>query len=253
MNKILTLALFLIGCTGQPSNIGGTHNSLTLSRRIWYGFDLIDSDWAIINRIPDIANGEQQYYLASNVTLSGGLLNLTVKSDTSQPGYSYTSGLSFWNTFSFQYGDLRIRAKFTGGAGPWPTIWMLGQPCQSEFHTDPDAPPCDTGGGGEIDIAEILSSNLTHVNQQIHVSGDNSGCYPSTSDVSTNWHTYGLNWTAGSLVYLIDGAVTCTVTTSVPNFPMFLILNVALGGSGGTINPATLPQTMQVSSVTLVQ
>jgi hypothetical protein len=217
-------------------------------------FDLQGSAWTIPNRIPDIANSEQQYYLTNNVTFAGGLMNFTVKKDTSQPSYSYTSGIAFWDTFSYQYGKLRVRAKFPGGTGPWPTLWLLDHSCQAQFHTDPDAGACIKVL--EIDFAEPLGSDFAHINQQIHdpFAGEHPQCNAAISDGSVNWHTYGFDWSAGKAVFLVDEVVTCTITNNVPATPMFLIMNVALGGiGGGTVNAATLPQTMQVSSVTLEQ
>lgn len=222
------------------------------ARRVWYGYDLLAANWAILDRIPDIANSEQQYYLAANVALSSGLMTFTSKVQSSHT-YSYTSGFAFWDTFSYHYGKLRVRARFPGGTGTWPTIWLLDDSCQAQFHTDPDSGACSTVL--EIDIAEPLNSDYSHINQQIHdpFAGQHPQCNTAISDGSVNWHEYGLDWSAGVADFIVDGSVTCHITNNVPSGSMFLILNVALGGAGGSINNGTLPTTMQVSSVTLVQ
>ena len=113
--------------------------------------------------------------------------------------------------FEFLYGTLEFRAKFGGGAdtGSWPLVWMEDASCQASDPTGTDD-PCD---GQEIDIAEILNSDFTHVNQEIHIDdfAHNDGCTASATDVSQNFHVYQLIWSAGSLVFKIDGATTCTI------------------------------------------
>jgi beta-glucanase (GH16 family) len=56
------------------------------------------------------------------------------------------------------------------------------------------------------------------------------------------------------MVWKIDGTTTCTIKQSyVPDTPMFLIINTAMGGSGGSVSNSTLPQTMQIDYVQVTQ
>ena len=221
------------------------------------GSSLDGASWTALNRPGNSGNGEAQYYLPSNATVSSGSMRLTSRLDGSIPGFSYTSSMVQWPTFNFQYGTLEIRAKLTGGTGPWPSFRLVGTNCQQTNMSQAGASgPCNPTqpGSDEIDVASILNSNVFAVNQQIHSGVNNAGCLPSATDVSANWHTYGLVWSPGSLEWKIDGATTCTVTTGVPSTPMFLLMNVAMGGSGGgAINGATLPQPMDVDYVRLYQ
>jgi beta-glucanase (GH16 family) len=211
-------------------------------------------EWAAPNRVPDVANGEEQFYLTENVTREAGSLTFTAKNDKSQPNHSYTSGFAFWDSFSFLYGKLRVRAKFPGGAGTWPTIWLLDKSCQDQFHVDPDQGACIKVL--EIDIAEPWHADYNRINQQIHdpFAGKHPKCDASVPDGNAEFHTYGFDWSPGKAVFLVDDRVTCSLTENVPSVPMFLILNVALGGiGGGTVDTKALPQKMQVSSITLEQ
>jgi beta-glucanase (GH16 family) len=162
-----------------------------------------------------------------------------------------------WKSFSFTYGTIQVRAKMAGGQGTWPAIWLLGANCQQTNVTTADnIPPCNwpQPGSDEIDIAEIMGGDLTHVNQTAHSgSAVFQACGPGASDVSQNWHVYSIIWAPGSLKWQIDGVTTCTVTQNVPSNPMFLIINTAVGGYGGPINNATLPQTLSVDYVHVYQ
>ena len=211
----------------------------------------LSSSWIALNRPGDASNSELQCYRPGNAVVSGGLLSLTTKVDSACAGYQYTSAMVQWRTFNFLYGTIEVRAKLAGGT-TWPAIWMLGANCQQTNITTPDnVPPCNwpSPGSDEIDITEILGSNQSQVNQQIHSSLGNPGCRANTSDVSKNWHTYDLVWRAGSVTWKIDGVTTCTATQAVPSHPMFLMLNTAVGGAGGPVNNSTLPQVSQFAYV----
>jgi beta-glucanase (GH16 family) len=76
----------------------------------------------------------------------------------------------------------------------------------------------------------------------------------NTADLSQDFHMYQLEWSAGSLVWKIDGTQTCQVTDHVPSTPMFLLINTATGGAGGgAVDNSTLPQTMSVDYVKVTQ
>lgn len=157
-------------------------------------------------------------------------------------------------SFNFLYGTLEVRAKFGGGAstGSWPIVWMEDASCQASDPTGTD----DRCNGQEIDVAEILNSDFTHVNQQIHVDNykRHDGCTASTTDTSQNFHVYQLVWSAGSLVFKIDGATTCTINrTYVPNAPMYVKINNFVGGVGGSVNNSSLPWNTLVDYVRVTQ
>ena len=211
--------------------------------------------WALFNGYLQNGNNELQNYLPANVTESNGYLNITT--DYVNPpvgGQSYTSGFAQTNTFNFLYGTVTIRALLPGGTGPWPAFWLLGADCQASAGEVSALCNWPYPGSDEIDITEILDSNHTSVNQQIHTMSGNTeedpGCTATTTDVSQNWHTYTLIWAPGSLTWQIDGTTTCTETSYVPSTPMYLIINTAVGGDGGgTVNNSTLPQTLLVDYV----
>jgi beta-glucanase (GH16 family) len=220
----------------------------------------LGSSWVAMNRHGDYSNSELQCYSPSNVGLTGGNLVLTTQVQSLTCGdathaataWNYSSGMVQWSTLNFTYGTVEFRAKFAGGQGTWPAVWLLGANCQTSNVTTADnIGTCNwpNPGSDEIDIAEVLPSDHLHVNQQIHSGNNNSGCSAAVSDVSQNWHVYQLVWSAGSLVWLIDGVQTCQFTTGIPSTPMFVLVNTALGGAGGLVSDSTLPQTTSVDYV----
>jgi len=207
-------------------------------------------------------NSDLQCFTPRNVTVSGGNLLITTKSETAScssfdlpyKAYHYTSGFVAMRTFNFLYGTVEFRTEFGGGAatGAWPTVWLADASCQASDPTGTD----DRCNGQEIDIAEILHSDFNHVNQQIHVNNftHNDGCTASATDTSQNFHIYQIVWSASSLVFKIDGTTTCTISQNyVPNAAMYLKIDTYAGGVGGPVNNDSLPWTTLVDYVKVTQ
>jgi hypothetical protein len=212
-------------------------------------------------------NRERECYQPRNVSVSGGFLNETAVvgrscgadcPPTSTVVCPFTSGGVQWTNFSFTYGTVTVRAKFAGGIGAWPAIWLLGSDCQQPNWL---TSTCDwpSPGSNEIDIAEILGSNDRRVNQSLHTEDSYgsvvlSKCEPLVSAANRQWHTYSLTWAPESLTWRIDGVQTCQTTTLIPTTPMFLIINTAVGGVGvGRVKASTLPQTTEIDYVRVTQ
>ena len=225
----------------------------------------LSSAWTAVAEPGDQSNQEQECFSPKNVTVTGGMLEEEAQvgsisgcncPPTSTKRCGYISGAVQWTSLSFTYGTVSVRAKMPGGKGTWPAIWLLGTDCQSPNWLE-NLCSWPAPGSNEIDIAEILQSNLTNVNQQVHTenssgASENPGCTAPASNVSQNWHTYTLVWAPGSLTWEIDGVQTCKITSYVPSTPMFMIINLAVGGvGGGTVQNSTLPQTTEIDYVTV--
>ena len=81
-------------------------------------------------------------------------------------------------------------------------------------------------------------------------------------DATTRFMVYRLQWTPESLVWSVDAEdgrgfrrlYSVNGSTNVPNVPMYLVLNTAIGGiGGGDPDPASFPQTFEVDSVRITQ
>ena len=225
-------------------------------------------------------NDEQECYTAANNSLGSDMLTETAAvgsvaaNCTCPPNASsssvcpYSSGAVQWASLGFTYGTVTVRAKLARGVGTWPAIWILGTGCQTSMTADVVGwigsgthCPWPAQGANEIDIAEIQPAPIgdpSVVNQAVHTTDSdgaqvNEGCGYGPVDTchsyASGWHTYTLVWSPGSLTWKIDGKKTYSLTKDVPSTPMFLIINTAVGGTGVTVEKATLPQTTEISSV----
>ena len=221
--------------------------------------------WVVLDRQGDYTNDELECYLPANVTqTSNGLVETaevqkyTCGDSTNSPySHNYTSGAVGWSTLNYTYGTFEAKAEMAGGTGTWPAIWLLGYECENGWNQNAQSNPATCNwpatGSNEIDIVEIKAADFTHPWENvIDPAGSWITCQPTVSNVTTNFHVYDFTWSSSALTWYIDGVQTCKVTNSayIPSTPMFLIINVAVGGGGGgTPNNSTFPQSSTVQYV----
>jgi hypothetical protein len=224
------------------------------------------SRWDVLYAHGDRSGNEPECFLPTNVSESAGSLHelLRVQSvscpidsingGTGMLSSVYASGAVQMRTFNFTYGTIKVRAKFPGGSGAWPAVWLLGADCQQPNWLTTSTCNWPYSGSQEIDLAEILDGNLTSVNEGTYLNGSRPDCRAPTTAVNQNWHVYTLAWSASELLFRIDGIATCRFTSAIPSTPMFMIIDTAIGGiGGGQIKNSTLPQTTQVDYVRVFQ
>jgi chitodextrinase len=218
--------------------------------------------WDVLNQQGDTSNSETVCYITGQTTEGSGTLTETavVKSRPAPPtsghcptgtpnstATSWDSGAVQEASTAFTYGTVVVRAKLAGpGTAMWPVIWLLGAECQtsstapftylsgtsgnqSGYYCNWDN---DSSDASEIDIAEGFEKSTTSINEQLHNTGTGVHCTPTLTNYSTNYHTYELDWSAGSLTWKIDGTTTCSTTSGVPSHPMFLIINNGVCSAG---------------------
>jgi beta-glucanase (GH16 family) len=151
-----------------------------------------------------------------------------------------------------RYGRVEARIKVPPGSGVWPAFWLLG--------TDIDAvgwPRC-----GEIDVMEVVGSEPRTVHGTLHgpgYAGVGKGIgasYDAGADLSDDFHSYAVDWTADRISWSLDGAsYNCIARDDVPawafDHDFYLLLNLAIGGSwpGNALDERSLPATMLVDWV----
>ena len=112
--------------------------------------------------------------------------------------------------------------------------------------------PVSNNTGGEIDVFEQLGNNPGVVHQTVH--DPNAGGVGQMFDVPVQsddgFHTYSVMWTPTTMTFYVDGQETGTRANTI-NQPMYLISNLALGGSwGGPVNSTTpVPTQMKIDYI----
>ena len=138
----------------------------------------------------------------------------------SQIGYNYISGeLTTAGSFAQQYGYFEMKAQMAPGQGMWPAFWMLS--------TNGKWPP-------EIDIVEAIGDlpNHVYVNTHSATNGNSGKDVWSSADITQGFHTYGVDWTASTITFYYDGkAVFTRATPADMHTPMYMLLNLAVGGN----------------------
>lgn len=172
-------------------------------------------------------NKELQCYAPDNITQDKGILYLTARKEnkvcSNGTNYQYTSGLvQTEGKFSFTYGYVEARAKTPAGVGFWPTIWLL--------PTDRSWPP-------ELDLLEQIGGVPDTNFMSVHYGANSDDKFVQQTyqgpDFTAGFHTYGMDWQKDHVTFYVDGKAVAGYTNryNVPNKPMYLILNLAVGGS----------------------
>jgi beta-glucanase (GH16 family) len=210
-------------------------------------------------------NGEAQYYMDKDY---GGQRNIPVEQRPNpfsfeKPGILTISATqvpkelwgNYWmgkqrcissgilcsdGKFIFQYGYLEGRFKLPSQRGSWPALWMLA--------TDPkgETPEKQHPWPPELDVFEYFGhrpskfttgyigrkGEKTKVSQWMHDMG---------TDLSQDFHTWGLEWDENNVAWTFDGKVVATGPMA-PSFrvPMHILVNLAAGGNWYTQEMKTL-------------
>ncbi len=224
-----------------------------------WGFEIGDGTG---NGNPGWGNDELQYYTDStdNAATDGqGNMVITAKpADGSLQCYygpcTYTSArLLSADKAEFAYGRIESRIQVPSGKdGLWPAFWSLG--------TDIDR--VGWPQTGEIDVMEYVSRIPDEVFGTIHGPGYSGGAsfggIQHLPAVAASYHTYAIEWAPDVIHWYVDGVLyhSATPTDVAPNEwvfndPVFLLLNMAIGGNfGGAVSPdLTFPQQMKIDYV----
>ncbi|BCM90675.1 endo-1,3-1,4-beta-glycanase ExsH [Abditibacteriota bacterium] len=143
----------------------------------------------------------------------------------------FSSGLLISDKrFSFQYGYMVGRFKLSSNRGAWPAFWILGddssKPLEAEAHE----------WGPEVDAFEFFGHRPTKHSGGIHGrDGDKAsftfGMNEVGIDLTKEFHTWGFEWDKDTCVWTLDGKEWARGNTPASlNRPMYLLLNLAVGG-----------------------
>src|SRR5262249_35012244 len=158
------------------------------------------------------------------------ILTITAAHGSNPLGLPFNSGmLTTYQSFSQLYGFFEMRARLPIGAGLWPAFWLL--PRNGQW------PP-------EIDVFEQLGNDprTIYVGTHSAVGGPNVATTKALqiADTSTAFHVYGLDWGETDITWYFDGKPVYRVPTpSDMHTPMYMLINLAVGGVGSWPGPPT--------------
>lgn len=173
---------------------------------------------------------------------------------------NWTSGrLNSKDKSEFLYGRIESRIRFhTIEGGPWPAFWMLeNRIAEQPIKGDNDFINWPNPGAGEIDVWEWFSnrpdSYITNFHNRSSCGGEVLYNYPGGSLDVQQWQKYAMEWSENNISFFInDIRVTSHDVSNCPQYkePMFVLLNVAMGGNlGGAIDAGLDLATMEVDYV----
>jgi beta-glucanase (GH16 family) len=186
------------------------------------------------------ANHEIEYYSDSSVgvnpfSVSNGVLTITARPavgpgvDTPAGSYLYyTSGvITTYHSFSQLYGYFEVRAELPSGKGFWPAFWLL---------------PADNTWPPELDVFEQLGGTPDRIYHTLHSSLTVGAGYVSTVPTATTaYHTYGVDWEPTTITWYVDGTAVATAATPASmHKPMYMLVNLGVGGAGSPPGAADL-------------
>lgn len=240
------------------------------------------ANWSFENGF--VRNEEVQWYQSANAVQQGGNLIIEGRKENAlntriNPNYDPTStdwkksrqyinytasSIKTAGKKSWLYGRFQIRAKVTNLTGTWPAIWTLGNNCEWPSN-------------GEVDIMEnyggnILANFAWGTNTRWNAKWDSVKLNTITNFVSKDpdwlnkFHIWTLDWDVNKMsIYLddvllnevnlnttINGTAICSGQNPFRQ-EHYLLLNLALGAAGGSVNNLAFPTQYIVDYVRVYQ
>ncbi|NNE90238.1 MAG: glycoside hydrolase family 16 protein [Verrucomicrobiales bacterium] len=222
---VATVAILAWGQQKQPVEVDPEVWKLTfvdefdggkLDREKWNPYD----PWEVVR------NGELQGYVPNSIFFKDGVLR--IRASKQQSLYdgetrAYSSGIiTTKSKFSQKYGRFEICCKVPKGKGLWPAFWMLPEPLAW--------PP-------EIDVMELLGHEtnvayLTHHWPHPRLKDESESITKDFKgpDFSAGFHTFAVEWEPDEIRWFVDGVQRHRAKKQIPDVPMFLLVNLAVGG-----------------------
>jgi beta-glucanase (GH16 family) len=147
-------------------------------------------------------------------------------------------------SFAYLYGYAEARIALPEGKGMWPAFWIV--PADRTWPPEIDFMEWQ-GVTPKVDIVTI------HWGTAKHPQSDGTGVHTGVN-LANGFHVYGCDWEPNAVTWYFDGKPIKTYAdpSHIPNQPMYLILNLAIGGwERGQLHPRAknFPATMLVDYV----
>ena len=204
-----------------------------------------DYEWGYVR------NGELQNYQDTNAVVNNGILELQGRKDSN--GTWTAASIISKGHFAFMYGKIECRAKIDPTWGSFSAFWTLGDSFEFGYHNwaAPDTLGEWWAWCGEFDVMEFYSGKLT-CGTFFNEREESGRVWYSNYDFNA-WHTFAMEWLEnGTLIFSIDGnelSRTNPTDNRAFHIPHFILINQAIGASGGTPGGSTNAITQYVDWV----
>lgn len=241
-----------VTATLTKSSSGGTSTGGLLDSDGAYVIDDFSSNTIDSNKwsyeLGYVRNGETQKYTNTNAVVNDGILAL--RGLKASDGSWTSASIISKGHFAFMYGKIVARIRACNYNGAFGAFWTLGD--SFEFGYKENGNP-DTLGEwwaycGEFDVMEFYNGKLTcgaFFNEK-----EESGRVWYNDYPTGDWHEFAMEWkTDGTLIFSIDGhelSRTSATDNRAFHIPHFILVNQAIGASGGTPDSSTTEITQYV-------
>jgi len=220
-------------------------------------------NWKTVIWEKGFVNNEEQYYVDNqkNCHIENG--SLKIKAIKQSDGRWESARITTKGNHCWKYGYFEAEIKLPKGySGIWPAFWMM--PENSVYGNWPRS--------GELDILEYSPATFgSDVYGTIHYGTGNvdnqTHFYKNLmrtqlTDVSSQFHKYGMLWTENEICFYYDGIKSQRVwnrqnKTDVEwpyNQEFHIILNLAMGGTlGGKIPEDMTEAVMEIKNIRVFQ
>ena len=246
-NISITVTTEYVSGGGDESNLDGLLKDRLL---VWHdefdGQTLDTSKWRYATH--NSGGSEQQAYTVArtaNTRLENSNLILEAKKDGYVSGYTWSSGrIDTSGLAGFKYGRLEAKLKYDVVSGAFPAFWTIGTcayyPTGEDIHGVHKSKGTQWAQNGEIDMFEGRGTNSEIAPgawfNQDDGKGNLNAVFGSKSIDASQYHIYAVEWTETSITSYIDGVKIGSYNTSdikSLNRPHYIILNMAVGSTGG--------------------
>ncbi|WP_162920125.1 glycoside hydrolase family 16 protein [Paenisporosarcina cavernae] len=241
MKHIVLLLLLLSGCSSAPAE---THSDpIPIAKPTTFavpGWNLVFQDefddpetstllWNKVH-LGTTAHGRLHHYLPEQVSIENGMLHLQTD-NIPYKEFAYRSGaVTTQNRFEPLYGKFVIRAKLPEGKGMFPAIWLL---------------PANNEAFPEIDIVEMIGQKPEELWHVAHVNETTNDNFVTTDYIGADWNIYTLDWSKENLIFSLNGVETFR-TANISHTPMYVWMNVAVGGVWAETPDASTPTSTEM-------
>lgn len=246
-NIVITVTTEYVSSGGDDSNLEGLLKDRLL---VWHdefdGQTLDTSKWRYATH--NSGGSEQQAYTVGrteNVRLENSNLILEARKDGYVSGYTWSSGrIDTSGLAGFKYGRLEAKLKYDVVSGAFPAFWTIGTcayyPTGENVHGVKKSLGTQWAQNGEIDMFEGRGTNSEISQGGFYNQDDGKGnlnmVFGTKNIDASQYHVYAVEWTETTIIAYIDGVETGRKNISdIKSWhrPMYIILNMAVGSTGG--------------------